>query len=58
MISIAVPAIVCVLGLILYYFTDPAKHERLKRIGEIMFAVGLFVTLQGLWGGNGLGVGR
>lgn len=45
---ITLPLIVCVIGLILYLFIDPAlRGGRLLEIGRLMFWVGLFVTLLG-----------
>jgi Na+/phosphate symporter len=45
MITIGIPAAICILGLLAYYFVE---NPKLKRLGEIMFGVGLLVTLLGL----------
>jgi hypothetical protein len=41
---IALPVLVCLIGLILYVLATPAP-QRIARIGEIMFFAGLFVAL-------------
>jgi hypothetical protein len=41
MIIIAIPLLVCAVGLIIFLVTGPDK-PKIARIGEIMFAVGLF----------------
>ena len=42
---IALPVLVCCIGLALYLLADSAKYPRLVHIGDVMFWVGLFVSL-------------
>ena len=44
MISAWIPFIVCIVGLAIYLFTKP-EQAKFTRVGEIMFAIGLLVTL-------------
>jgi Na+/phosphate symporter len=45
MIIIAIPLLVCLVGLVIYLATEKPK---VMRIGEIMFFTGLLVTLFAL----------
>ncbi len=42
---IALPVLVCIVGLILYIVVDAAKFPKLVHIADVMFWVGLFVSL-------------
>ena len=42
---IALPVLVCIVGLALYCLVDAAKYPKLVHVGDVMFWVGLFVSL-------------
>ncbi len=42
---IALPVLVCIVGLVLYCVTDAAKYPKLVHIADVMFWVGLLVSL-------------
>ncbi len=42
---IALPVLVCLVGLVLYCVTDAAKYPKLVHIADVMFWVGLLVSL-------------
>ncbi len=43
--TIALPVLVCLVGLILYVVVDSAKYPKLVHIADVMWWVGLFVSL-------------
>lgn len=54
MILLLSPLVVCIVGLLMYAL---ASNPKLVRIGEIMFAVGLFWLVAELGPALGLGAG-
>ncbi len=42
---IALPVAVCFVGLVLYFVVDGAKYPKLLHVADVMFWVGLFVSL-------------
>ena len=42
MIILGVPAIIMIIGLLMYYISEKPKNQD---IGKVMFTVGLFITL-------------
>jgi Na+/phosphate symporter len=44
MIVVYLPLLICLLGLILYFVSDPSKPKWME-VGRLMFAIGLFVFL-------------
>ena len=50
MIVLWLPFVVCVLGLILFLLCNKPEQGKVSKVGEIMFWVGLLVTLAQLPG--------
>jgi hypothetical protein len=48
--------LICLLGLLMWIFVDPAKYPKAVEIGKIMFTVGLLASLLTWHGGKPFGL--
>jgi hypothetical protein len=55
---IALPWLVCLIGLLMWLFIDPTKHPKAVEAGKMMFAIGLLAGLLTFpYGGASLSIG-